>query len=85
MHKLPTSSGRVVIAVLERLGFRKVRQRGSHVVLKRISLSSTDVCVVPLHREVAMGTLRGVMRQANVTIEEFLTALTDKMGKQAKG
>ncbi|MFA4874776.1 MAG: type II toxin-antitoxin system HicA family toxin [bacterium] len=81
MPKLPIVTGRVVIAALERIGFRVVRQRGSHVVLKR-SAASTDVCVVPVHREVAVGTLRSVLRQANIAPEEFLAVLTNKVGKK---
>jgi predicted RNA binding protein YcfA (HicA-like mRNA interferase family) len=65
-----------VIAALERLGFVRVRSRGSHVVMAR---SKPDVrrvvCVVPLHVEVAVGTLRGVLRQAGVSPDEFLAAL----------
>ncbi len=71
MPELPVVSGAEVIRTFERLGFRVVRQRGSHVMLRR----NSDVCVVPLHREVKRGTLRGILRQANVDIELFLSAL----------
>lgn len=71
MPELPVVSGAEVIRTLESLGFRVVRQRGSHVMLRR----NSDVCVVPLHREVKRGTLRGILRQANVDIELFLSAL----------
>ena len=53
MPKLPVLSGREMIRALERLGFRQSRQRGSHVTLRRES----KVCVVPLHKELALGTL----------------------------
>ena len=56
---------------LERLGFGQVRQRGSHVVMRRANLG----CVVPLHREVKRGTLAGILRQAGVPPEEFLAIL----------
>jgi predicted RNA binding protein YcfA (HicA-like mRNA interferase family) len=53
-----------------------VRSRGSHLVMTR---SRPDVgravCVVPLHDEVAVGTLRGVLRQACVSADEFIGAL----------
>ncbi len=71
MPKLPCVSGARVVKALERLGFVKCRQRGSYVVLRR----GGSVCVVPLHREVDQGTLRGVLRQAGVTAEEFLENL----------
>jgi predicted RNA binding protein YcfA (HicA-like mRNA interferase family) len=71
MPKLPCVSGARVVKVLERLGFERRRLRGSHVVLRR----GSSVCVVPLHREVDQGTLRGVLRQAGVTTEEFMAQL----------
>jgi predicted RNA binding protein YcfA (HicA-like mRNA interferase family) len=64
-------SGREAIGALERLGFVQVRQRGSHVVLKRQTPEGEIGCVVPLHRELAIGTLRGILKQARVTLEEF--------------
>ena len=71
MPKLPHLSGADVIRTLERLGFVRLRQKGSHVILRRGSVG----CVVPLHREVKVGTLAGILRQAGVTVEEFLAAL----------
>ena len=68
MPELRSVSGAEAIRVLERLGFRRVRQRGSHVVLRL----GERGCVVPLHRELAIGTLRGILRQAKVTPEQFL-------------
>jgi len=64
-------SGREVIRTLERLGFVQVRQRGSHVVLRRETFEGAIGCVVPLHRELALGTLRGILKQARITPEEF--------------
>ena len=64
-------SGREVIRTLERLGFVQVRQRGSHVVLRRETFEGAIGCVVPLPRELALGTLRGILKQARITPEEF--------------
>ena len=51
----------------------RVRQRGSHVVMKREDADGGTVgCVVPLHRELAIGRLRGILRQAQVTPDEFM-------------
>jgi predicted RNA binding protein YcfA (HicA-like mRNA interferase family) len=69
--KLPHLSGAEIIRALERLGFSQVRQKGSHAILKR----GSSGCVVPLHREVKVGTLAGVLRQAGVTAEAFLAVL----------
>ena len=72
MPELPVVSGAEVIRALERLGFRVVRQRGSHVMMRR----GVSACVVPLHRELKRGTLRGLLRQAEIDAEEFINALT---------
>jgi len=68
MPKLPRTSASVVIKTLERMGFAAVRQRGSHIVMRR----GSDGCVVPNHKEIAVGTLSGILKQANVSVEEFL-------------
>ena len=75
MPKLRRVSGQEAIRALERLGFEQVRQRGSHVVLKKQTPEGAIGCVVPLHRELAIGTLRGILRQAGVTPEEFMERL----------
>jgi predicted RNA binding protein YcfA (HicA-like mRNA interferase family) len=71
MPKVPRASGLEVLRALERLGFHKVRQSGSHVIMKRESKG----CVVPMHAELKIGTLAGVLRQAEVSPEEFIQAL----------
>lgn len=71
MPKLPHISGASAIRALERLGFVQVRQSGSHVIMRRGSKG----CVVPMHSEVKIGTLAGVLRQADVSPEEFIAAL----------
>jgi len=75
MPKLRRVSGKEAIRALERLGFERVRQRGSHVVLKRQTPEGAVGCVVPLHRELAIGTLRGILRQARITSDEFMENL----------
>ncbi|MEM8696598.1 MAG: type II toxin-antitoxin system HicA family toxin [Pseudomonadota bacterium] len=70
MPKLPVLSGAQVIRALERLGFEQKRQRGSHVVMRK----GAGGCVVPMHKEVKAGTLAGIIRQAGLTNDEFLTA-----------
>ena len=71
MASLPRLSGRKAIRGLEKLGFIVKRQRGSHVVLRRGSAG----CVVPDHRELKTGTLHGILKQAGVSIDDFLAAL----------
>jgi predicted RNA binding protein YcfA (HicA-like mRNA interferase family) len=71
MPKLPRVSGTEALRALRRLGFEQVRQSGSHVVLRRGSKG----CVVPLHAELKVGTLAGLLRQAEVSAEEFVASL----------
>lgn len=71
MPSLPHVSGKEAVRALERLGFSVARQRGSHIVLRRGSTG----CVVPNHRELKVGTLSGVLKQAGLTVEEFVDAL----------
>ncbi len=73
MPKLPVVSGANVVKVFERAGWRKDRQRGSHVVmLKAGEIASLSV---PQHRELAPGTLRSLIRTAGMTVEEFVDLL----------
>jgi predicted RNA binding protein YcfA (HicA-like mRNA interferase family) len=66
----PRLSGAEIIRALEKR-FRQMRQKGSHVVLRRGNVG----CVVPLHREVKTGTLAGIVRQAQLQPDEFLAVL----------
>ncbi len=75
MPKLRRVSGAEAIVALERLGFVQARQRGSHVVLKKQTDEGEVGCVVPMHGELAVGTLRGILRQAKVTPDEFMEKL----------
>lgn len=75
MSKLGRVSGKEAIEALERLGFIQARQRGSHVVLRKHTAEGDVGCVVPLHKELAIGTLRGILRQAQVSTEEFIKNL----------
>jgi predicted RNA binding protein YcfA (HicA-like mRNA interferase family) len=69
--KLPDVSGKEARRALERMGFVFKRQSGSHVILRRGSRG----CVVPMHREINRGTLKGILEQAGVTADEFIANL----------
>jgi predicted RNA binding protein YcfA (HicA-like mRNA interferase family) len=71
MPKLPVLSGSDVVKALERLGFAQVRERGSHIVMRRGAVGT----VVPLHKELKTGTLAGILRQAQLGQDEFLGAV----------
>jgi len=69
VSKLPRISGRDCVAVLVKVGFQKKRQQGSHIILRRDDPFAQ--LVVPDHKELDRGTLRAIIRQANLGIEEF--------------
>ncbi len=75
MPKLPRISGKEAVRIMERLGFSQIRQRGSHVVLKKTTANGDVGCVIPLHKELAIGTLAGILKQAKVSADEFLAKM----------
>ena len=70
--RLPRISGEDAAHALERAGFRRVSQRGSHLKLRT---DDGRVVIIPLHRELATGTLRSIIRQSAMTVDEFLETL----------
>ena len=73
MSKLPVVSGAECIKALEKVGLAIVRQRGSHIVLVRENPKNT--VIVPNHKELDRGTLRAIIRQAELTVDEFIQLL----------
>jgi predicted RNA binding protein YcfA (HicA-like mRNA interferase family) len=73
--KLPVISGADLIRALAKFGYLAVRQKGSHVRLRHSTDSKRLPVTVPLHAEIAFGTLRRILRDASITVEEFLSAL----------
>jgi predicted RNA binding protein YcfA (HicA-like mRNA interferase family) len=73
MPPLPVLSGREVVAVLEKFGWREARRQSSHIVLVKEGHLAT--LSVPDHKEVARGTPRSLIRSANLTVDEFLRRL----------
>jgi predicted RNA binding protein YcfA (HicA-like mRNA interferase family) len=71
--RLKPYSHRQVVKALSRLGFGIVRQRGSHIILKGSYKGIARTVVVPRRKEIAVGTLRGILFQAGVTVDEFIT------------
>lgn len=74
MGRLPVVSGRTVVAAFRKLGFELDRQRGSHMILRQQE-SPHRRLVVPDHKEVAKGTLRSIIREAGLTVDEFVALL----------
>lgn len=75
MSKLPVLSGREILKVLSKIGFTVVGRKGSHVRLKRRRDKEILIVIVPMHPELARGTLRSILRQANLTVEDLLRLL----------
>jgi len=74
--KLPKLSGQEIVKILiKEFGFEISRQRGSHVVLRKMEKGKKIVTIVPLHEEVKPGTLMGILRLARIRKEEFLEKL----------
>ncbi len=74
MSGLPRVSGREVVKALQKIGYAEDRQRGSHIVLRQTTSPHRRV-TVPEHKEVAKGTLRAIIRQAGLTVDEFKALL----------
>lgn len=74
MTKLPAVSGAQAVRAFEQLGYEVDRQRGSHIVLRQAE-SPHRRLVVPNHRSLAKGTLRALIREAGLTVQEFSDAL----------
>ena len=69
---LPLKSGKSVVKILVKdFGFVSVRQKGSHIVLSKRVGDHKIVTVVPDHRQVQRGTLRSILKLANVSEEDF--------------
>jgi predicted RNA binding protein YcfA (HicA-like mRNA interferase family) len=72
MPKLGVFSGEEVCRLLEAEGFVRIRQRGSHIVLQRMSQGITTTVPVPNHRVVRIGTLQAIIRQSGLPREKFV-------------
>lgn len=70
MSVLPRISGREAVSAFRKLGYEVDRQKGSHIILRHRDAPFRRL-TVPDHREVAKGTLRALIREAGITVEEF--------------
>ena len=73
MSKLPVVSGAQCVRALEKAGFVVYRQRGSHITLVRTDPRAQTT--VPNHKELDRDTLRAVIRQAGLSVDEFIALL----------
>jgi predicted RNA binding protein YcfA (HicA-like mRNA interferase family) len=75
MAKVPSENYDRIVAALERLEFTVVRQRGSHIRLERKLPDRTIRITVPAHKPVKRSTLKHILKQADVSLDDFLDAL----------
>jgi len=72
MSGLKKISGKECLKILcNKFGFRIVRQKGSHVLIKKETLGRKIGTVIPMHEELKTGTLKAILRQAQIPEEEF--------------
>ena len=75
MPKLRVLSGREVCRILQRHGFKVVRQRGSHIRLQKRTAEETLKLIVPAHRPIKRSTLSHILKQARLDVDKFLALL----------
>ena len=75
MVRLPLLSAHKIIKALSKAGFQQVSQKGSHIKLKRKEGERTWIVIVPNFNEIPVGTLRSIIRQSGLVIEDFLKLL----------
>jgi predicted RNA binding protein YcfA (HicA-like mRNA interferase family) len=73
--KMPVVSGEHLIQALAKFGYQVVRQKGSHVRLRHPTDTQRQAVTVPLHKEIAFGTLRRILRDARISVDELLSVL----------
>ena len=75
MPKLPIISGLDVVKILSKIGYVHKRTSGSHAILQKETEQGKITIPVPLHKELAKGTLKSIMRQTNLELEDLLKLL----------
>ena len=75
MSKVPSENYHRIVAALKRLGFAMIRQRGSHIRLQRQLPNKQIKITVPAHLPVKRSTLSRILKQAEVSLDDFLSAL----------
>ena len=71
MPSLPVLSGKAACKILADHGFTQVRQRGSHLIMQKALPDTTITVPVPNHKELRTGTLRAIIRQSGLAVEDF--------------
>jgi len=72
--KYPVLPPNDIIKALSKIGFSKTSQRGSHAKFKN-NIDPIKTVIIPMHNEIAKGTLKAILEQANISLDEFLKLL----------
>jgi predicted RNA binding protein YcfA (HicA-like mRNA interferase family) len=72
MAKLPILSGKDVVKILSKIGYVHTRTRGSHMIMIKQTEKGKKMIPIPNHKELAKGTLKAIMNQSEITLEELL-------------
>lgn len=73
MGRLKVFSGEEICQLLELNGFKRVRQKGSHIIMQKEEIDTTHTVPVPLHKEIKIGTLQSIIRQSGLPRTLFET------------
>jgi len=71
MSKLPVISGKDAVKTLNKIGYEFDHQKGSHIILRQV-FSPFRRLTIPNHKEIARGTLKSIIKQAGLSIDEFI-------------
>ena len=71
MSKLILASGKETVKKFEKIGYRVVRQTGSHIRMRHFTDKSKNPLTIPNHPVIGRGLLRKILRDADITVEEF--------------
>ena len=74
MSRLPVLSGQDVAGALRNLGYELDHQTGSHMILRQSAVPHRRL-TVPNHKELAKGTLRAIIRESGLSVDEFVRLL----------
>jgi predicted RNA binding protein YcfA (HicA-like mRNA interferase family) len=74
MSKLPVVSGKDLVKALAKIGYETDHQKGSHIILRQLN-SPFRRLTIPNHKEIAKGTLRAILRESGLTVDELINLI----------
>jgi len=75
LSKLPVISGKQLCKALKKVGYEIDHQTGSHIILRNVKPPNRRL-TVPSHKEIAKGTLKAIINQSGLTVDELRTLLS---------